>query len=309
MVALLLGILAHAEVPDHPKVSRFAGSEVLAHETQDFDDYLVPLGRQITDAARNPVLEDAERVEGRVTRYTYLAPPGASSIEVFRSYETALTGGGFQTLFSCALADCGSELRRIEPYDRELYPYSLHGKVQEQRFIAAKHATDTSSVFIAVYVSEHISPDRKLAGRAVTQVDIVEVGDMETGKVSVDAAAMAASLQTTGRVALYGVYFDVGSDVLTEASDPTLGEIAKLLSNDPGLNLLVVGHTDMTGGLADNLTLSERRAAAVVAALTGSHGIDGSRLDAHGVGPLAPIGSNGTEAGRATNRRVELVLR
>jgi len=53
--------------------------------------------------------------------------------------------------------------------------------------------------------------------------------------------------------------------------------------------------------------LSNRRAAAVVEALVTNHGISGERLTPRGVGPLAPIGSNDTDAGRALNRRVELV--
>jgi outer membrane protein OmpA-like peptidoglycan-associated protein len=88
-----------------------------------------------------------------------------------------------------------------------------------------------------------------------------------------------------------------------------LDEIAKLLKARPGLDLFVVGHTDMTGNLAHNRTLSEARAQAVVAALVKDYGIAGTRLEGHGIGPLAPAAANATSDGRVKNRRVELVAR
>ena len=75
------------------------------------------------------------------------------------------------------------------------------------------------------------------------------------------------------------------------------------------MKLWVVGHTDSTGEYEMNMDLSRRRAAAVIAALTGGHGIAADRLQPAGVGPLAPVASNDTEEGRAKNRRVELVKR
>lgn len=100
---------------------------------------------------------------------------------------------------------------------------------------------------------------------------------------------------------------DTGSDALKAESAPQIAEIAKLLKGAPKLSVLVVGHTDTQGALDVNRALSERRAAAVVAALTGEHGIEKARLVAVGVGPAAPVATNRTEDGRARNRRVEIV--
>ncbi len=71
----------------------------------------------------------------------------------------------------------------------------------------------------------------------------------------------------------------------------------------------MVGHTDMTGGYDYNMDLSRRRAAAVVAALTGRFGVAAARLQPAGVGPLSPVADNTTDEGRSLNRRVELVQR
>jgi OOP family OmpA-OmpF porin len=95
--------------------------------------------------------------------------------------------------------------------------------------------------------------------------------------------------------------------VLKPESRPTLEQIAKLLGAQPQLNVFIVGHTDSQGAYDYNLDLSKRRAEAIAAELVKSFRIPQARLRTAGVGLLAPVGSNGTEAGRALNRRVELV--
>ena len=82
----------------------------------------------------------------------------------------------------------------------------------------------------------------------------------------------------------------------------------KLLTDNPGLRLAVQGHTDNTSTPAHNQQLSEARATAVVAALA-AQGIAVGRLQAAGFGQSQPLADNATEAGRAKNRRVELVKR
>ncbi|MBK6900838.1 MAG: OmpA family protein [bacterium] len=124
-----------------------------------------------------------------------------------------------------------------------------------------------------------------------------------------DAAALGSDLAAAGHAALYGIYFDTGASEVKPESEPALAEVAKLLGQDPGLTLLVVGHTDMVGQLDANLALSRARAEAVVQALVSRHGIAAARLAGHGAGPLAPVAANDTEEGRARNRRVELVKR
>jgi OOP family OmpA-OmpF porin len=122
-----------------------------------------------------------------------------------------------------------------------------------------------------------------------------------------DAAAFGNDINATGHVAVYGIYFDTGKAEVKPDSRPALDEIAKLLAQNPGLELLVVGHTDMTGSLDANMKLSQARAESVVQALVSQHGVAAARLKGHGVGPLAPVATNDTEEGRAKNRRVELV--
>jgi OOP family OmpA-OmpF porin len=137
-------------------------------------------------------------------------------------------------------------------------------------------------------------------------LNIVEEARMAQDIVA-DANSMAQDIKMTGKVAIYGIYFDFNKADVKPESEPTLKEIAKLLKQNPKLNLYVVGHTDIVGSMSANIDLSQRRAQAVLQVLTTKHGVDKKRLEAYGVGPLCPAAPNKTDEGRAKNRRVELV--
>ena len=137
-------------------------------------------------------------------------------------------------------------------------------------------------------------------------LSIVEKGEM-TQEVVADAAAFGNDLKATGHAAVYGIYFDSGKSEVKPESEAALKEVAKVLSGDPALKLLVVGHTDSVGQLEANMKLSQARAEAVVQALVKGHSVAAARLKAQGAGPIAPVATNRTEEGRAKNRRVELV--
>jgi len=87
-----------------------------------------------------------------------------------------------------------------------------------------------------------------------------------------------------------------------------LSVIATYLKQEPNAKFRVVGHTDSMGDAEFNQDLSERRAQAVHARLIQQFGIPADLLTYHGVGELSPVSTNETDAGRALNRRVELVL-
>jgi outer membrane protein OmpA-like peptidoglycan-associated protein len=125
--------------------------------------------------------------------------------------------------------------------------------------------------------------------------------------VVADANSLANSIKESGKVAVYGIYFDTGKSILKPESQPTLKEITKLLKADPNLKLYVVGHTDNTGAFDANIKLSMERAVSVVNALVSQFSVNVALLKACGDGPTSPVASNDKEEGRALNRRVELV--
>jgi OOP family OmpA-OmpF porin len=107
-------------------------------------------------------------------------------------------------------------------------------------------------------------------------------------------------------VVLEGLAFETGSAAFTVGSEAVLDRAAEALRGAPALAVAVVGHTDATGALEINRRISLGRARAVRDALI-DRGVAAARLSAEGVGYLAPRATNASEAGRALNRRVELV--
>ncbi len=104
---------------------------------------------------------------------------------------------------------------------------------------------------------------------------------------------------------LKGVNFEFNSADLTPNSRTILDSVAASLREWKEIRVEVAGHTDSIGSDGYNKTLSQRRAESVRKYLV-SKGVDGSRLTAKGYGESKPIADNGTDAGRAENRRVEL---
>ncbi len=115
------------------------------------------------------------------------------------------------------------------------------------------------------------------------------------------------SLATQKRATMYGVYFDFNSATLRPESDVLLAKLGALLKKHPDWQLTVNGHTDNIGGDAANLALSRKRAAAVCDALVKRFAVQPARLQSGGFGAAQPQDTNTTLAGRARNRRVELI--
>ncbi len=134
---------------------------------------------------------------------------------------------------------------------------------------------------------------------------IITVKAMEQ-EVTADASSIADGLTKSGHIALYGIHFETGKAAILPDSEDLLSEVAKMLQQNPVVKVSVEGHTDNVGPVAANQALSEKRAQAVVAWLS-SHGIEAVRLKAKGWGQTMPVDDNSTDAGRAKNRRVELV--
>lgn len=102
------------------------------------------------------------------------------------------------------------------------------------------------------------------------------------------------------------IEFQTGRDVILPTSLPVLEEALQVLNQAPQLSITINGHTDSAGLASANKDLSARRAKAVAAWFAG-HGVAASRLSSAGYGSEKPIDTNATEAGKAKNRRVEII--
>ena len=121
------------------------------------------------------------------------------------------------------------------------------------------------------------------------------------------SVALATALESQRRIRIYGIHFDVDSAKIQPRSELTIAQIAQVLGAHRDWRMRVEGHTDNDGGAAYNQDLSARRGAAVVADLVARYHVARARLTSAGLGSKRPVASNGTEAGKALNRRVELV--
>jgi outer membrane protein OmpA-like peptidoglycan-associated protein len=220
--------------------------------------------------------DDEHRVEGKFTKIEYWIKDNGkpfSGVEIGRNYQKAVAEKKGETLHFSIDNSGGSATYRVD----------LEG----------------TRVWIGLSVSN---------GGEVYELTIVEETVMKQS-VELNAGAMAAELTKSGRVTLRGILFDVGLATIRDTSAALLAEVAALLKAEPTLALEVVGHTDNTGTAAGNLTLSRQRAEAVKAWLVKNHAIDPARLSTSGRGDTVPVADNTTDAGRAENRRVELVKR
>lgn len=221
------------------------------------------------DVFTSPYIDKDNVWEGKLTQTNYTRIEGTkelSFIQIVRNYENAVKKLGGKTLLA----------------DGRIY----HGKIEKNKGVT------------------YISAEAFNEGEDYTLI-IVENKPMED-EVTIDAAALNKGISETGKIAVYGIYFDSGKSVIKPESKPTIDEIVKMLEQNPKLKIFVVGHTDSDGSVESNMKLSSDRAAAVVKALT-ENGIQASRLKSSGVGPYCPVESNHTEEGKAKNRRVELV--
>lgn len=214
-----------------------------------------------------------EKIEGRTTLVVYYANDGIalpSGLQITRNYVNAANAVGGEQVY--AFEDGGTE-------------YSIIRVIKEDKEIWAEVSGANNGMY-----------NVRMVEKQLMKQDVVA-----------NAEALSGSIKETGRVAVYGVYFDTGKADLKPESGPALAEIVKMLKADANLKIYVVGHTDNAGQFAYNVKLSQDRAASVVNALVGKHGIAAARLTPFGAGPACPVASNKTDEGKAKNRRVELV--
>jgi OmpA-OmpF porin, OOP family len=335
-----VALLASAPAPGSPQITNLAGSRdpagikryegsiVIGYTFKKFDEFTFmvgPVKRSTQANGPNYTPTRSQRAEGQRARIVYVVPEGRSTLEVVRNYEQELTRSGFQTVYRCRGVECGTDdladqylytmetrLSQTPPAGSGRPPGQISeyafNNAKDQHFLAARRAGAPGEAWISVYVAtggSGLHPET--FGHTIVLVDLVESAAMESNMIAMDASAMAKDIAAKGHVALYGILFDTDKSDIKPESAATIAEIVKFLQQQPTVKLYVVGHTDNVGGFDYNIELSQRRAAAVVQELAGKHGVPGTRLKPAGTGPLAPVAPNETDAGRAKNRRVELV--
>ena len=126
-------------------------------------------------------------------------------------------------------------------------------------------------------------------------------------KVAEGGVDLRRKLLSEGKISTNGILFDTGSANIQPQSMGIIRQISQVLQQDASIRLKIVGHTDSDGAEESNMTLSKKRAEAVMKALTSIYNAAPERLTADGKGESQPVGDNNTPNGKAQNRRVEFI--
>lgn len=313
---------------DFAPAGRYQGAHLLAQTVNAFDELTLPSGPTTTDAAQpKPHFKNTVTARGQVTRSLYVAPPGRSTLEILVNHENALKAAGYKIVFECAGNACGDSFASTKfvgdrpdtriavakaSQTRKYLADAMLEYVKDVRYALLQKGTADNATYVGVYLAQmtggsHGDSSEALTGYEGVLIEAVEPKAMEQRIVTVTSNEIDANLASQGRAVFYGLYFDFNKADIKPESGPQLAEMAKFLTTHPSSKVFVVGHTDNQGKLDYNIALSLKRAQAVVGALQSHYRISAQRMVARGCGPLAPIAENRDDAGRAKNRRVELV--
>ncbi len=311
-MALCTGGTVYALDLDLPSNARETASQ-----NSPLDDYFAPTG-VFSDGVLPGVA-----VEGEVRRSAFrLATSGLTPLQVLQPLREQLLEEGYTVLLDCTASRCGGFDFR---FATETLPApAMHISLRNFHFLTAvTGAASTPDKVVTLLAST--SP-------AAAHLQIIQAGslgdapDQFTRNAGLPVGAESAVQRPQSRpdpeteppvaqpelpsqrIVLEGLDFGTGSEGLGEGPFEALADLAKTLAENPKLTVALVGHTDSTGPLDVNVTISRRRAGAVRQRLIEEYSVAPQRVSAHGVGYLSPIADNSNEAGRTANRRVEAVF-
>lgn len=308
--------LLAADIPPHDVpgshdmalVPRYADARLISYDQANDDEASLPQGRFVDFG-----FTGVRKLEGRVTRIAYAFPRTLSTIEVMNHYQDVVKGEGFKIAFDCAGPDgCGGfnfgetlTQPMVEAHagdEGNLIIDFLHPVGGDIRYLLATMDRPEGKITLALAVARHV--DRQ-PGMFVEMVE--QRPDAGAAPVA-SATRIAAALRVQGRIALYSIHFMPEQATMRTDSRAVLEQVSDVLHDDPAMKLIIVGHSDGSDTVARGTELSRARAQTVMQALIKTWKVPAAQVSSVGIGPVSPIASNASEAGRALNRRIELVL-
>ncbi len=282
-----------------------ASARQLSIRNSPLDSYAMPLAP--FDGEMVPSLT----FEGRIERQTWRVD-GASltTLQLLAPLREQIVNAGYSILFECESQACGGFDFR---FGTEVIPApDMHVVIRNYRFLSAlRGESEALSILISASRSAafiqliHVAPDQQGA------LQIAPGNEPESAPVTSEpqfTGGLSEALVSVGHVILDDLVFQTGANKLGPGPYASLSELAGFLNANPDYRIALVGHTDSVGALAQNISLSKRRAGSVRERMIEQHGIAANRISAEGVGYLSPVASNLTAEGRDANRRVEAIL-
>lgn len=292
---------------DHPALGRYQGSVTTFYETKSYEEVRLPKKAFEQGDQDNPSnwLMD---LAGELTSIRYEGPDNRSILEVMRNYEASLKADGFEIMLFCrGQEQCSPRSSVSSFWDAGRGGIGMPTTWDTTVYLLAARSNAAGEITVGLMgVETRASSTQQLRPHVAATIVVNEA--MDTDQITlVEASEMEQALARNGKIAIYGIYFDFDSAALKPESQPQIEQLGALMTGNPELAVLIVGHTDGQGAFDYNLSLSQRRAQAVVDALVSGAGIAAARLTPAGAGMVAPVATNRTEEGRAKNRRVEIV--
>jgi len=283
---------------DYAGINRFPGSYIVDYRHDTNTVYSLALGRMQRVTGR-VAPSHSERFQGDLYRITYEIPDGFNAQEVFDHFRSQLLDADQQELFVCQGRDCGSS----NFWANDLFGNRiLYGPENGQFYMASayqhEHEGETISGYAALYVITRANR------RLYAHLEFLELPEERAAEQraaqDMSPQTLSQRLQQDGGTVLPGVIFDE-NDQLSDSRG--IDVLAQVLNAEPAVNVYIVGHLQADASLDQQLERSLLRATRVRDALI-ERGIAGSRLDVHGVGPLAPFCRPGPCA-----QRIEVLVR
>ncbi len=318
LVILLLGLpvvgTAQSEdvvvgFSDHSLIAGYTYSEIIERELQRDINYRIVLGA--LERVRGEVIpEESERLRGDVTKITYEVSQEFSGSDVYAFYQEQLTNNNYELLYSCEGRECGSSNYWANDIFRNRI---LYGPERNQHFMAFRASSaQESGAYFSVYIITRVN--RKIyayievvepAGTqdpeqvaAIVDIEEPELVEQPSGVVVTN---LLQQLRDQGSVVLPALRFQSNDRLATPVD---IDSLVAALNSDQSLSVYLVAHLKQDGqSLEELMRRSTSRANSLRQALIAA-GIGAQRIEAAGVGPLAPFCATGN-----CQERIEIVLR
>jgi outer membrane protein OmpA-like peptidoglycan-associated protein len=284
-------------------------AKVLDEETRSE----VPGSYALPTAAFNGATVPSRPVEGALDQRAFrLEAPGMTTLALMGPLRDQVLAAGYEVIFECDARACGGFDFR---FHTDVMPEpDMHVDMGDFRFLSAQAGEEVVSILVSrsagsAYIQITRVTKAPLAPKPVeTPVKLEDDGTPRAVDATLPSSNTGAALDEVGSAVLDDLDFASGAANLTDGEYASLAAVAAWLQANPDGTIALVGHTDASGSLAANTALSERRAEAVAEVLINRFAVDPARVEAKGVGFLAPIATNQTEEGRQKNRRVEVII-
>lgn len=283
-----------------------AGARQLSNRVSLMDSYNLPTGAFADGAVPSRLFE------GRMDRQTWrMDGSTVTTLQLMAPLRTQIEAAGFTLLFECWNETCGGFDFR---FNTEIAPApDMYVNVRNYRFLSAtKGESEAISLLASVNRSGaylqiiQVSPIDGATIHIAPDPSIVDA--QRVAQAMRSASGSIERLEQDGHVVLGDLVFETGAARLGDGPFASLTLLAGYLADTPDLRIAVVGHTDSIGSLEANIALSKQRATAVRTRLIEAFKIDATRIQAEGMGYLAPVASNLSAQGRDANRRVEVIV-